>query len=276
MELLTSADSVPTVESGEIVIDTADSSMAGRWYRPPCADRLPSVLYLHGGGHVLGDLDTHQAHAKFIAHDANCVVLAIDYRLAPEHQWPAAVHDALAGMQWLMNNADVIGGDGHRFGVAGDSAGGNLAAVVLNRSAELTRPLDAGLLAYPAVDYSIHRAYPSRVSQDNGYLRVTDMAWFGSLYAGKGAPVDDPDLSPICGDVAGLPPMTVLLAQCDPLHDEGLAYAQKVDRSGGSIELIEGLGLPHGFYDFACVSSQARMLISRGHKKFGGQLRTSG
>lgn len=265
---------VPNVASGEMVLDTPEISLAARWYRPPGSDYLPSVLYLHGGGHVLGDLDTHHAHASFVAIDANCVVLSVEYRLAPEHRWPTAAHDAMAATQWLLQNADVLGGDGRRFGIAGDSAGGNLAAVVLNRQAELTRPLAAALLAYPAVDYSLHRAYPSRLSQGNGYLSVADMAWFGSLYAGKGAPVDDPDLSPICGDLTGLPPMTLLVAERDPLCDEGLAYGRKVARSGGSVSLIEGHGLPHGFYDFATVSAHARRLILRGHKKFGGQLRT--
>ena len=166
--------------------------LAARVYWPESArgiDPVPTILFIHGGGHVLGDLDTHDNQARALCRDTESVVVSIEYRLAPEDPWPAATDDCFAASSWIFENITGFGGDAQAVGVAGDSAGGNLAAVTAVRSRDAGRNFRAQLLIYPAVDFSFEGPYPSRFELAEGYfLTLDDMAWFGMQYAGKGAP----------------------------------------------------------------------------------------
>lgn len=250
--------------------------LAARVYWPESArgiDPVPTILFIHGGGHVLGDLDTHDNQARALCRDTESVVVSIEYRLAPEDPWPAATDDCFAASSWIFENITGFGGDAQAVGVAGDSAGGNLAAVTAVRSRDAGRNFRAQLLIYPAVDFSFEGPYPSRFELAEGYfLTLDDMAWFGMQYAGKGAPVEHPHLSPIHADLVGLPPAVVVAAEYDPLHDEGVAYADALAAAGVNVELIEAAGMIHGFYDLGGISPAAAELVAKGNKTFASLL----
>jgi acetyl esterase len=257
----------------DLAIDGPGGPLAARIYRPPGdvdanggaagapGPARPTVLFLHGGGFVIGDLDTHDNQGRWICREVDAVVVSLDYRRAPDDPFPAAVEDALAGARWVADHLDELGGDVDRFAVAGDSAGGNLAAVVAQSwrdEVALGRPaLAAQLLIYPAVD--LHDAgderYPSRLANADGYfLTGEDMRWFGRHYAGAVEDRRDPRLSPVLGDLTGLPPAVVVTAEFDPLRDEGEAYAAALAAAGVDVELRRFDGLIHGFFDLAALS----------------------
>ena len=201
-----------------------------RLYRPTdlTAD-TPVLVYLHGGGFVIGDLDTHDQLCRRLCRDASATVLSVDYRLAPEHPFPAAVDDALAAVRWAAANLGAA-----RVAVGGDSAGGNLAAFCAQALPEL---VSAQLLIYPAVD--AFGEYPSRTENAEGYfLEQTTMEWFFTHYV---TGVDDLDagdtrLSPFHGELAGLAPALVVTAEYDPLRDEGEAYAARLAAAGVPVD----------------------------------------
>lgn len=250
--------------------------LAARVYWPQSAQgvgALPTVLFIHGGGHVLGDLDTHDNQARALCRDTEAVVVSIEYRLAPEDPWPAATDDCLAASSWIFDNITGFGGDASAVGIAGDSAGGNLAAVTAVRSRDAGRNFRAQLLIYPAVDFSFEGPYPSRFELAEGYfLTLDDMAWFGVQYAGKGAPVTHPHLSPIHADLVGLPASVVVAAEFDPLRDEAVAYAHALAAAGVNVELIEAPGMIHGFYDLGGISRAAAQLVAQCNKSFASRL----
>ena len=223
-----------------------------RLYRPATDGPHPTVVYLHGGGFVLGDLDTHDQTCRRLCLDADVVVLAVDYRLAPEHPFPAGVEDAIAATRWAADQG--LGGDS-RLAIAGDSAGGNFAAVVAQTVPEL---LTAQLLIYPTVD--AFGDYPSRHQNESGYgLEVADMLWFHDNYTG-GADIsaEDPRFSPLrARSLAGQPPAVVAVAEFDPLRDEGVAYADRLDADGVPVDLASYDGMIHGFVDMGAWSSAA-------------------
>lgn len=247
-----------------------------RIYRPLVADEVArrptsraTVLYLHGGGHVVGDLDTHDAIVRRLVTDLGCVAVSLAYRLAPEHQWPAAIDDTVAAFQWVRERCHELGGDTDRIGIAGDSAGGNLAAAAAVWARDTATPLRAQLLIYPAIDFSIHGDYPSRFEFATGYfLTLQDMAWFGGTYAGRGAPVDDPRLSPIRADLTGVAPAVVVTAEFDPLRDEGDAFAAKLTECGVDASVIRATGMVHGFFDMTGVSAAADQFVSLALESF--------
>lgn len=250
--------------------------LAARVYWPQSAQgvgALPTVLFIHGGGHVLGDLDTHDNQARALCRDTEAVVVSIEYRLAPEDPWPAATDDCFAASSWIFDNITGFGGDASAVGIAGDSAGGNLAAVTAVRSRDAGRNFRAQLLIYPAVDFSFEGPYPSRFELAEGYfLTLDDMAWFGVQYAGKGAPVTHPHLSPIHADLVGLPASVVVAAEFDPLRDEAVAYAHALAAAGVNVELIEAPGMIHGFYDLGGISRAAAQLVAQCNKSFASRL----
>jgi acetyl esterase len=204
-------------------------------------------VFFHGGGFVIGDLDTHDQACRRLCRDARTVVLSVDYRLAPEHPFPAGVEDALAAVRWAADHLDELGGS-DRLGVGGDSAGGNLAAVVSQAMPEL---VTAQLLVYPAVDMA--GDYPSRVENARGYfLDVEMMEWFFAHYVTDVAGIDpqDPRLSPLhATSLEGQPPAVVVTAELDPLRDEGEAYAEKLSAAGVEVVVKRYDGLIHGFLD---------------------------
>jgi acetyl esterase len=217
---------------------------------------FPIVVHFHGAGFVAGDLDTHDAIARFHCHHADAVVIAVDYRLAPEHRFPAAVDDAFASVEWAVASAGELHGDARRIAVLGDSAGGNLAAVVCQLAKARSGPRIAfQALVYPVVDLTPGAAYPSRAEFGGGdfFLSNRDMEFFRSCYL---TDVDrqgsDPRVSPLlAGDLAGLPPALVVTAGCDPLRDEGKAYADRLVAAGVPVEYHCFERAIHPFMSFA-------------------------
>jgi acetyl esterase len=253
---------LPPMESVQHVsVPGGAGDRQARVYRPR-AGSLPTIAFFHGGGWVLGDLDTHDLTCRTLARDADAVVVSVDYRLAPEHPFPAAVDDAEAAARWVVEHAaDPAAGLGGTAVVAvgGDSAGGNLAAVVAQTLRDEGRPLAAQLLLYPATD--LVTAYPSLVENAAGYfLDAPLMAWFLEQYAGSTDPAD-PRLSPALGDLRGLAPAVVAVAQFDPLRDAGSAYARALEGAGVPVVLRAFPGLIHGFADMGRYSQAAQAAV---------------
>ncbi len=232
-----------------------------RHYAPPeTGGPHPLLVYYHGGGFIYGDLDTHDGVCRILCRHAGVHVLAVDYRLAPEHPFPAAVDDARAALSWAHTNAERLGADPSRIGVGGDSAGGNLAAVTSQLAARDGGPAPAlQLLIYPATDMAIrHR---SRDLFREGFL-LTDpeMDWYTDSYLGKArTDAADPRASPLLAeDLSGLAPAFVVTAAFDPLRDEGEAYARALQQAGTPVTLRRFPGFIHGFINAAGVSRTAR------------------
>ncbi len=219
-----------------------------RVYRPSSDASLPVIVYFHGGGWVIGDIESHDTVCHRLAAGVPAVVVSVDYRLAPEHRFPAAVEDCDAATAWVSEHAEELGGDTTRLAVAGDSAGGNLAAVVSRRSRDRGGPaIVFQLLIYPGTDMT--RSLPSHVENGTGYLLDSDtMTWFLGNYL-EGTDPRDPDASPLfVDDLSGLPPALVLTAEFDPLRDEGEAYAKRLAEAGVAVTLSRYDGMIHGFY----------------------------
>jgi acetyl esterase len=237
----------PTVGS------TTDRSIPGpdgdvdvRVYRPTVTGETPTVVYLHGGGFVTGNLETHDLLCRHLTVESGCTVIAVDYRLAPEHPFPAAVADAYAAVEWADDRTDELGGD-DRLAVAGDSAGGNLAAVAALMTEERDGPdLDYQLLVYPSVG---NREDQRSMREHTGYiLAEEDLAWFGDCYYGNDLTRRNPYADPMQAcDVSGLPPATVLTAGFDPLRDGALTYARRLADEGVSVRVRNYEDMVHGF-----------------------------
>lgn len=233
-----------------------------RLYRPEgVAERgAPALVFIHGGGWVIGDLDSHDGVCRRIAQDANCLVVAVDYRLAPEHPAPAAAEDVTAALRWIAAHADEIGADPARLAVGGDSAGGNLSAVVTVAAREMAVPLRCQILIYPSVDNrAAPPAYPSRdANRDVPPLTPDVLAWFTRQYLPEPRLRDDWRQSPIVvPDKAGLPPALVIVAGRDPLHSEGLAYADALEAAGVPVERLDVPGMIHGFITMGGIMAAA-------------------
>jgi acetyl esterase len=249
------------------VKDLAIGSLPARHYAPPGAagERHPLLVYFHGGGFVFGDLETHDSLCRLLCRSSGAHVLAVDYRLAPENPYPAAVEDARAALAWAYENAEQLGADPARVGVGGDSAGGNLAAVVSQLSAHDGGPAPVlQLLIYPATDMSTRRR--SRDLFGEGFfLTDSEMKWFEASYLGAAAKTDvvlDPRVSPLLAeDLSGLAPAIVITAGFDPLRDEGEDYARAL-RAAGTPTLVRRYdGFIHGFVSGAGVSRPLREAV---------------
>ncbi len=237
-------------------------SIPVRVYRPQGrTGPVPTLVYFHGGGFVIGDLDTHEGVCRLLCHDTDAVVVSVDYRLAPEHPFPAAVEDAYASLTWVAEHIADYGNDPARLAVGGDSAGGNLAAVCAQLAHADNLPLAAQLLVYPAVD--LLGEYQSRVDNAEGYfLTMADIRWFAEKYLGMDetdpaaiALTGDPRLSPLhASSLGGLAPAVLATAEFDPLRDEGDGYAQALRAAGVQVEHRQFPGLIHGFYGLEFVS----------------------
>lgn len=243
---------VPVGSVEQRTVPGAAGDLPARLYRPAGEGPWPTLVYFHGGGFVIGDLDTHDQTCRRICRDAEAVVLSVDYRLAPEHPFPAGVEDALAAVAWAAEHRAELGGAGGRLAVGGDSAGGNLAAVAAQAHPAL---LDAQVLIYPAVDPLTD--YASREENGAGYfLDLPTMEWFFVHYLG-GAEVDAADvrLAPRHGTLAGTPAAVVATAEYDPLRDEGEAYAAALAAAGVPTDAVRYDGVIHGFVDMGPVSA---------------------
>jgi acetyl esterase len=243
------------------VTDETVGGVPARVYRPEGDGPFPTIVYLHGGGFVIGDLDTHDGVCRQQVRDVGAVVVSVDYRLAPEHRFPAAVDDSYAALRHVVEHIDAYGGDADRIVVGGDSAGGNLAAVCAQLATRDGLALRAQLLVYPAVD--LLGDFPSRHENAEGYfLTLDDMQWFAAQYLGISDESDpraqelavDVRVSPLHGELAGLPPAVVATAEYDPLRDEGNRYAEALAAAGVKVEHQQFAGLIHGFYGLEVIS----------------------
>lgn len=236
--------------------------LAVRVYTPSPGRELPGLVYFHGGGFVLGGLDMNDRPCRMIANAAGCVVVSVDYRLAPEHPYPAAVDDAYAATQHVAEHAAEFGIDRARLGVAGDSAGGNLATVTAIKARDAGGPaLAFQLLVYPQVDFNDDS--PSmREFGEGHFLDVKGMAWLLDHYIPRAEDRRRPDASPMGADLRGLPPAFVITAECDPLRDQGEAYVRQLREAGVAVEHKRYDGMIHPFFSLAGIVDAGRAAIA--------------
>jgi acetyl esterase len=233
--------------------------MSLRVYTPKGKGPFPLMVFFHGSGFVVCDLDTHDGMCRNLCAGAACVVVSVDYRLAPEHKFPAAPDDCLAATRWVADNASALAGDVGRIMVAGDSAGGNLAAVTALRARDEGGPRLIGqLLIYPVTDY-FQPGTASMSENAEGYgLTRAGMIWFWNHYVRSPGDGVHPHASPLrAATLAGLPPALVATAQYDPLRDEGELYAEALRKAGVQVEMKRWDGMNHGFFFFPGIVDKA-------------------
>lgn len=237
--------------------------VSARIYTPNGSGPFPVLLYVHGGGWVIGDLNSYDPICRELCGAAGCIVVSVDYRLAPEHRFPAAVDDVRSALRWVIAHCEEIGGDGARIAIGGDSAGGNLAAITaIDARRSFPGRLCAQLLVYPVTS---HVGTPSRSMIENGegyLLTRRDMVWFTDHYLGAGHDGRDPrcNLS-LVDDLAGLPPALVVTAGFDPLRDEGEAYAAALEKAGVPVDHSRYESAIHGFLMFFSAFDISRRLM---------------
>ncbi|NEU56190.1 alpha/beta hydrolase [Halorussus sp. MSC15.2] len=244
-------------DSSESVGDVTDRTIPGpggdlpiRVYSPDGERPHPVLVYFHGGGWVVGSIDTHDSVCRHLTNAADCAVVSVDYRLAPEHPFPAPTEDAVAAVEWVAENGAEIGVDADRLAVGGDSAGGNLAAVAALVARDRGGPdIDRQVLIYPAT--SARDDWPSVAENDEGYLLTrSEMEWFGDQFFESPLDARNPYAFPLQAcDHGGLPPATVVTAGFDPLRDEGQAYADALADAGVDVTVRNYEGMIHGFVD---------------------------
>ena len=254
----TALDLEPVAKVDNMDIDGPGGPLPIRIYHPanaPAGPR-PIVLYYHGGGFVIGTIDTHDSIPRVLANWSGAIVVSVEYRLAPEHRYPAGVEDAVASVLWAAEHGAAIGGDPSKLAVAGDSAGGNLAAVAALRVRETVgSALVAQALLYPVADHGNLDVHPSRTDHAATFpIRKPLMAWFHNHYFGHDEPVMEPDASPLHHpNLSGTAPAYVMTAGLDPLMDEGKAYADALQAAGVEVEYSCWETTIHGFLQMGKV-----------------------
>ena len=253
-------EQVDSVE--DVLLDGPAGALPVRVYRPKADDPLPVVVYLHGGGWVLGSIGAADSPCRALANLARCIVVSVDYRRAPETKFPGPLEDCVAAVRWVSRHAAELGGS-DRLVLLGDSAGGNLAAAasaLLRDDADVT--VSAQVLLYPTLapasttDFASYRRFA-----DGPLMTRRELDWFWDHYLRDSRDASNSLAAPLHAvDLRGLPETTVVVAQFDPLHDEGVAYAQRVKAAGVPVHLIEVVGAAHGFWWMDRVMSQARKL----------------
>lgn len=216
---------------------------------------LPALMFFHGGGHVVGSLNSHDLVARNLCVGGDCLVVSVDYRMGPEHPFPAAPEDCFAATQWVAANANDLEIDSSRIAVSGDSAGGNLAAVVALMARDANGPdLCFQLLVYPVADYAFDTPSYSMWAEGAGILTAAGMEWFRDHYLSRPEDRLDWRAAPLrAKSLANLPPALVITAECDVLHDEGVLYAEALATAGVIVEHRDYPGMMHGFFSFAPV-----------------------
>ena len=244
-------------EVRDLEIPGPEGAVPARLYRPQEPAGL--MLYMHGGGWVLGDLAQHDPAVRTFANATGCAILSVNYRLAPEHPFPAPLEDAFASLCWMdEHRADLTGRDGLPLLIAGDSAGGNLAAALALLARKRSAPqIDGQILLYPTIDSRC--ATPSwDEHKDCNLLLAADMRWYWNQYVQDAADRSNPLATPCAAEsLAGLPAAIVAVAGIDVLHDEGVAYAERLAEAGNDVVLMAYPSLPHGFFNFRPFSSVA-------------------
>jgi len=253
------AKDVPIGKVATVTMPGPGGAMALRLYTPVAAggEAPPALVYFHGGAFRHGDFETYETTCRLLAGETGARVIAVDYRRAPEHPFPAAVEDAFAATAWIETNAATLGVDPNRIAVGGDSAGANLAAVVCQRAAATGEPhILFQMLLFPVTQFGA--PYPSMEAYGEGYMLDKDSLEFCySLYAPK-EQWRDPQVSPLLAPkLSGQPPAFVMLAECDPLHDEGLAYAKLLRAANVRVSVADYPGLIHDFILYQAVLPQA-------------------
>jgi len=246
------------VDADAVTLPGPTGTLHARVYRPRGAGdaALPALLYFHGGGWCIGDIDTHDAACRQLTQEAGCAVLSLDYRLAPEHRFPAAVEDCFAALKFAIGEGRRLGLDPTRLAVGGDSAGGNLAAVAALRARDAGITLKGQVLIYPATDFAGDTA--SHEDYAEGFLLTREsVAWFGGNYI-DAAQHGDWRASPLrARDLARLPPALVMVGECDVLRDESRAYAEALRRAGNEASFHLYPGMIHGFFTMGGVIAAA-------------------
>ncbi len=259
---------MPPAENPTPVASVAERTLPGpageilaRVFHPGGSEPLPLLVYFHGGGWVVGDLDSHDETCRLLCNGADAIVVSVDYRLAPEAPFPSGLEDCYAATQWVCENAAELGGDADRVAVGGDSAGGNLAAAVCLLARERGGPsLRHQMLVYPVTDSDFDR--PSYLDNAEGYFLTRGMMqWFWGHYLADDSQASDPLAAPLHGDLAGLPAATVITAGYDPLRDEGVAYAEKLGAAGVEVEHREFKEMIHGFVSLNVGLTQSGVAI---------------
>ena len=250
----------PVDEVVDILIPGAGGDLPVRVYRPRTTELLPALVWFHGGGWVVGDLDTHDPVCRAIANRAPCVVIAVDYRRAPEHRFPAALEDAWVATEWVAEEALGLGVDASRIAIGGDSAGGNLAAAVALHARRGALPVALQVLVYPVTDFDLESESYRRLGTGLNLTREK-MAWYWEQYLGP----DDgthPDASPLrAPDLHDVAPALVLTAELDPLVAEGEAYAERLRADGVAVSATRFDGMIHGFLRMPALVDDADRAI---------------
>jgi acetyl esterase len=257
----------PIFRAFDRVIPGPGNELTLRIYQPreaQPAELFPVLVWYHGGGFVIGDLETHDSACRMLANQADCLVVAVDYRLAPEFKFPAAVQDSIAALRWVALHAREIGGDPERIAVGGDSAGGNLAAVCALLARNEGHPrLAFQLLVYPCT--APEPEMPSHRKFAEGYvLTRNSVTWFYKQYVRSPKEFQDFRFAPLAADdLSNLPPALLIVAGYDPLRDEGVEYARRLIEAGNRVTLVNYEGMIHGFYLMGGAVDAARRAIAQ-------------
>jgi acetyl esterase len=255
----------PIFRSEDRRIAGPGSDLAIRIFTPrelKTAEKLPVLMWFHGGGFVIGSLDTHDSVCRMLANRADCIVVAVDYRLAPESKFPAAVEDCQAALNWTALHATEFGGDASCIAVGGDSAGANLATVIAILARDAAHPkLAFQLLIYPCTAPEPETGSHHKFKE--GYvLTRNSITWFYRQYLRSGRDVNDFRYAPLVhDDLAGLPPCLIIVAGYDPLRDEGIEYAKKLIEAENRVRLSNYEGMVHGFYLMGGAVDAARKAV---------------
>lgn len=245
----------------DITVPGAAGDLAARIYRPHGDSATTTILFLHGGGFVVGDIDAYDFQARTLAEKTGATLISCDYRLAPEDPFPAGVEDAISVARWTLANIDALGGDPSNVIIAGDSAGGNFAAVVSQELRGESPGFSGQLLFYPAIDMATE--YPSLETYGDGPVLTADAAaMFDKYYIPEGVDRAQPKLSPaLNADLSGLPTAIVVTAEYDMLRDCGMQYARQLEEAGVAVKHFHYDTLPHGFLGFGPFSEAAAAAI---------------
>ncbi|MEM7335600.1 MAG: alpha/beta hydrolase [Chloroflexota bacterium] len=249
---------IPLPKVEDMAINGRSAPIPIRVYRPTLAEKRPLLIYFHGGGWVIGNLNSHDRVCRNMAHHTGRVVVAVDYRLAPENKYPAAVEDAWDALHWAAENGASIGADTTDIAVAGDSAGGNLSAVLCQkaRDSQTAPRISKQVLIYPAVDLT--KTYPSTYKfAEAPILNKKAMDWFGEQYVTQDEDRFEPDCSPLLGRLENLPPAMIVTAEFDPLLDQGIAYAKALESVNNVVNYKAYARQVHGFFNIAQFSSKS-------------------